>query len=67
MGVVFLVGAYPIVCKNTNVVVAKNATTSQKWIATPYYSEISSVAEKIHHIFQHHRNSHIISNIKAGR
>lgn len=24
----------------------KNATTSQKWIATPYYSEISSVAEK---------------------
>ena len=42
-------------CKNTNVVVAKNATTSQKWIATPYYSEISSVAEKIHHIFQHRR------------
>lgn len=30
-------------CKNTNVVVAKNATTSQKWIATPYYFEINSV------------------------
>lgn len=33
-------------CKNTNVVVAKNATTSQKWIATPYYSEINSVSLK---------------------
>lgn len=65
-------------CKNTNVVVAKNTTTSQKWIATPYYSEISSVAEKIHHIFgsvkrtvshifQLRRNSHIINTIKAGR
>lgn len=54
-------------CKNTNVVVAKNATTSQKWIATPYYSEINSVAEKIHHILQHRRNSHIINAIKAGR
>jgi hypothetical protein len=45
----------------------KNATTSQKWIATPYYSEISSVAEKIYHIFHFRRNSHIISTIKAGR
>lgn len=54
-------------CKNTNVVVAKNATTSQKWIISPYYSEINSVAEKIHHIFQFRRNSHIINTIKAGR
>lgn len=54
-------------CKNTNVVVAKNATTSQRWIATPYYFEISSVAEKILHIFQLRRNSHIINAIKAGR
>ena len=54
-------------CKNTNVVVAKNATTSQKWIISPYYSKISSVAEKIYHIFQHRRNSHIINTIKAGR
>lgn len=45
----------------------KNATTSQKWIATSYYSEISSVAEKKLHIFQHRRNSHIINTIKAGR
>ena len=54
-------------CKNTNVVVAKNATTSQKWIISPYYSKISSVAEKNHHIFQFRRNSHIINTIKAGR
>lgn len=36
-------------------------------ISVGYYSEISSVAEKIHHIFQFRRNSHIINTIKAGR
>ena len=36
-------------------------------ISVGYYSKISSVAEKIHHIFHFRRNSHIINTIKADR
>ena len=36
-------------------------------IGVGYYSKISSVAEKIYHIFHFRCNSHIINTIKAGR